>query len=100
MRFETCSFRFAEEVLNSKLGLKNEICDVLHSLNPDLHTLSRPCFNRPFRQEFVQRRWRDQPLVFEEPGDPTAKMDFMKERIGVEVGFGHTSFLGIDLLKF
>ena len=24
----------------------------------------------------------------------------MKERLGVEVGFGHASFLGIDLLKF
>ena len=27
-------------------------------------------------------------------------MDFLKERIGVEVGFGHPSFIGIDLLKF
>ena len=27
-------------------------------------------------------------------------MDFLKERIGVEVGFGHASFIGIDLLKF
>ena len=27
-------------------------------------------------------------------------MDFLKDRIGVEVGFGHASFLGIDLLKF
>lgn len=27
-------------------------------------------------------------------------MDFLKERIGVEVGFGHSSFIGIDLLKF
>ena len=24
----------------------------------------------------------------------------MKDRIGVEVGFGHASFIGIDLLKF
>ncbi len=27
-------------------------------------------------------------------------MDFLKERIGIEVGFGHASFIGIDLLKF
>lgn len=27
-------------------------------------------------------------------------MDFIKERVGVEVEFGHPSFLGIDLLKF
>jgi hypothetical protein len=27
-------------------------------------------------------------------------MDFLKEKIGIEVGFGHSSFIGIDLLKF
>ena len=27
-------------------------------------------------------------------------MDFLKERTGIEVGFGHASFIGIDLLKF
>jgi hypothetical protein len=27
-------------------------------------------------------------------------MDFLKERTGVEVEFGHSSFLGVDLLKF
>ena len=28
-----------------------------------------------------------------------ARMDFLKDRIGIEVEFGHSSFLGIDLLK-
>ncbi len=27
-------------------------------------------------------------------------MDFLKDRVGIEVGFGHASFIGIDLLKF
>jgi hypothetical protein len=27
-------------------------------------------------------------------------MDFLKGRVGIEVGFGHASFIGIDLLKF
>ena len=40
------------------------------------------------------------PRYFDEPRDPSAKMDFLKERVGVEVGFGHASFIGIDLLKF
>lgn len=35
-----------------------------------------------------------------EPEDPSAKMDFLKGRVGIEVGFGHSSFIGIDLLKF
>jgi len=28
------------------------------------------------------------------------KWIFLKERVGIEVGFGHASFIGIDLLKF
>jgi len=27
-------------------------------------------------------------------------MDFLNDRVGVEVGFGHAPFIGIDLLKF
>jgi hypothetical protein len=29
-----------------------------------------------------------------------AKLDFIKERVGIEVAFSHASFIGIDLLKF
>jgi hypothetical protein len=38
--------------------------------------------------------------IFDEPRYPSARMDFLKERVGIEVGFGHPSFLGMDLLKF
>jgi len=38
--------------------------------------------------------------VFDEADELGAKMDFLKGRVGIEVGFGHASFLGIDLLKF
>jgi hypothetical protein len=27
-------------------------------------------------------------------------MDFLNDRVGVEVGFGHSHFVGIDYLKF
>jgi hypothetical protein len=49
---------------------------------------------------FTDRGWESQPPVFDDPGDPAAKMDFLKDRVGMEVGFGHPSFIGIDLLKF
>lgn len=39
-------------------------------------------------------------MVFGDSADPGARMDFLKSRVGVEVEFGHSSFLGIDLLKF
>ena len=100
MRFVKFSFRFAEQVLNSKLALKEDIEQVIVSLKPDLSNLSRPHFNELLRASFKKRGWQDQPLVFDEPSDPSAKMDFIKERVGIEVAFSHASFVGIDLLKF
>ncbi len=94
------SFRFAEQVLNSKLSLKQEIEDILTNSQIQLPSLSRPHFNKILQDAFVGKGWENQPPVFDEAGDPTARMDFMKERLGIEVEFGHASFLGIDLLKF
>jgi hypothetical protein len=93
------SYRFAEQVLNSRLHLKEEIEAVL--LEPtNLQLLSRPAFNKLLAERFTKVNWISQPPVFEDAEDPGAKMDFLKDRIGIEVGFGHASFIGIDLLKF
>jgi hypothetical protein len=100
LRLQSFSYRFAEQVLNSKLALKREIEEVLSETIPDLRVLSRPGFNKLLDERFTAKSWTRQPPVFYEPDDPGAKMDFLKERIGIEVGFGHSSFLGIDLLKF
>jgi hypothetical protein len=100
LRLQRFSFRFAEQVLNSRLFIKEEIESVLLEAIPDLTTLSRPAFNKLLQDRFVARGWTSQPAVFDDPNDPGAKMDFLKERIGIEVGFGHASFIGIDLLKF
>ena len=94
------SYRFAEEVLNSMLSLKKQVDQILLEPVPDPKILSRPGFNELLNSRFTSAGWQAQPLVFGDPGDPGAKMDFLKERVGVEVGFGHASFLGIDLLKF
>jgi hypothetical protein len=93
------SFRFAEQVLNSRLSIKEELEGILLD-KADLSTLSRPAFNKLLEKRFVTCGWTSQPAVFDETDEPGAKMDFLKERIGVEVGFGHASFIGIDLLKF
>ena len=99
-RLQRFSFRFAEQVLNSKLALKEEIENVLLEIVSDPTNLSRPGFNELLKNRFVAKGWMSQPAVFDDPHDPGAKMDFLKERIGIEVGFGHASFIGIDLLKF
>lgn len=66
----------------------------------DASKLSRPGLNAALEGRFVRKGWERQPPVFEEPTDPSARMDFLKERVGVEVCCGHASFIGIDLLKF
>lgn len=100
IRLETYSFRFAEQVLNSRLETKRELESILLDTSLNLCDLSRPTFNSTLERLFVAQGWQTQPLVFNEPGDPSARMDFLKNRVGVEVGFGHSSYFGIDLLKF
>jgi Restriction endonuclease BglII len=94
------SYRFAEQVLNSNLSIKQEVERIISDLIFDVSILSRPKFNSLLREQFIAHGWEDQPHVFGDSGDPGAKMDFLKSRVGVEVGFGHASFIGIDLLKF
>lgn len=100
LRLERYSFRFAEQVLNARLATKQQLESVLLHESIDIPTLSRPGFNAVLDKLFVSCGWERQPPVFDDPGDPSAKLDFLKDRVGIEVGFGHASFLGIDLLKF
>lgn len=100
LRLQKYSYRFAEQVLNSKLELKQEIEEVLLHPSIKIETLSRPNFNKILDELFVSKGWQFQPQVFGDDEELGAKMDFLKERIGVEVAFGHSSFIGIDLLKF
>jgi hypothetical protein len=99
LRLNKYSFRFAEQVLNSQLAVKNEIESIITD-TVDLSALSRPAFNKILDDKFRNAEWQCQPPVFDEPDDPSAKMDFLKGRVGIEVAFGHSSFIGIDLLKF
>lgn len=99
-RLRTFSYRFAEQVLNGKLETKRELESALESSLSSIASISRPELNKAIDREFQRLGWDRQPLVFSQPGDPLARMDFLKDRVGVEVELGHPSFLGIDLLKF
>lgn len=94
------SYRFAEEVLNSRLLIKQEIETILTDPTLLVPELKRPRLNEELRVRFLEKNWESPPLVFEgETGEPMARMDFLKNRVGIEVEFGHASFIGIDLLK-
>ena len=96
MRFKSWSYRFAEQVLNSKFTIKKEIEEIIKSINFDKDT-TRPRLNKKFEKKFIERGWKPQQRVSDELA---AKIDFVKERVGVEVAFVHPSFMGLDFLKF
>jgi len=99
MRFKDWSYRFAEEILNSRLTQKHEIIDVIGNISLPPEEMSRPNLNKAFKKDFKSMGWDSEVEVFEPKDEPAAKIDFMKNRIGVEVQLGHSSFIGIDLLK-
>jgi hypothetical protein len=113
LKFVSYSYRFADEVLNSHLAVKKEIEDVISAIEspvagpeagdkPGAGTKPevRPKLTKLFEEQFLKRGWERQFRIFDDPGSPMAKIDFMKSRVGVQVAFSHGSFLGMDLLKF
>lgn len=100
VRLKKYSYRFAEQVFNSNLALKEEVENILFHSTKDLSILDRRTFNRILREAFISKNWINQPQVFNDDTEAYARFDFLKDRVGVEVQFGHPSFIGIDLLKF
>lgn len=106
MHYKTWSYRFADQVLNSNLRLKAELESVIQEVVLPEGEYKRKELNESFRTSFLARGWSEQFELFGDDSAeldrdvPMAKIDFMKERVGVEVAFSHASFIGIDLLKF
>jgi len=98
MNYKTYSFRFAEEILNSKIDIRREIEEVIKTM--DLGPGSRDYLNKEFKRIFTSKGWTSEVRLFEDSSDVMAKVDFLKGRVAIEVAFSHASFLGIDMLKF
>lgn len=84
--------------MNSKLDLKREIEEAVQAIELPKQAYSRPALNKVIERTLTEKGWSRQPLVSEE--EIEARLDFQKDRVGVEVAFSHSSFIGIDLLKF
>ncbi|MGC9777788.1 MAG: restriction endonuclease [Candidatus Heimdallarchaeota archaeon] len=101
IRIKKLSYRFAENILNSKLDIKNEIEQILLDSEINFAKLSRPYYNDILKDRFLEKGWKYQPkIINEEDEGPSFKLDFLKERIGLHVAFTHSYFIGGDLLKF
>ena len=57
VRLEKFSYRFAEQVLNSKLNIKQEIEEILTDPQINLSKLSRPYFNKILNDSFNSKSW-------------------------------------------
>jgi len=57
IRLQSFSYRFAEQVLNSKLALKQEIEGILRDSSENLASLSRPNFNKLLDEKFTAKGW-------------------------------------------
>jgi len=84
------------------LALRNEIQDAIMAIKISPDGISRPQLNVEFERQLVKMGWEAQPRVAGDREDLEieAKLDFLKDRVGVEVEFGNSSYIGIDLLKF
>ncbi len=94
------SYRFSEEILNSKIHLKKEIEKSLLDISPDLYKLTRPTINDLIDATLAKTGWVPQAKLFDDDNEGMMRIDYLKDRVQLEVETGHPSFLGIDLLKF
>ena len=78
IRLERFSYRFAEQVLNSKLALKQEVEAILTSEAIEVASLSRPNFNKVLKDSFVARGWHDmwkgKPVIGGDTGGITVQL--------------------------
>jgi hypothetical protein len=93
-------YRSASNILNNLPGINQEIENTLLDIDLDFTTLSRSHFNQLLKDIFVKQGWLANPSLFHEPVNPLAKIELIKENIGLEIGFRHTSLIGHNLIKF
>jgi len=98
LHFQGISYRSADEILNQRPSVKEEIEGLLTDPGIDIASLSRPYYTDLMKERFANQGW--QPAIFHQTEYQLAKIDFIKERVGVEIGFRHMSLIGADLLKF
>ncbi len=93
MHWESYSYRFAEEILNSKLNLKKEIENAISELNLS----SDVNHHTQIVKIFSERGWSTEEVISE---DISMRHDLYKDRIGIEVETSHIVHTFKDYLKF
>jgi hypothetical protein len=118
MRYIEWSYRRGEQIINGYQTEKQEIIEAIKAISfnhiVDVASKSgkrskrgkipiRGALNSFLEEEFLKRDWKGGHggvRVFDSQDGPDTKVDFLKNRIAVEVAFTHSDFLANDLLKF
>lgn len=100
LQLQAKSYRDAQGLLGRAPNIVEELERILLNPELDLALLSRSHFNQTLKEAFVASGWQNHPSLFNEPVNPLAKIELVKETIGLELGFRHISYTGFNLLKF
>jgi len=63
VRFVFWSYRYAEQILNSRLAFKKEVEDAMAAVSIPSNGFSRPQLNKEIEKQILARGWSKQPLV-------------------------------------
>jgi hypothetical protein len=99
MNFSTYNYRFAEEILNSKLHIKREIENIIKETQLKIGEKGN---QKLLQQKFKEYGWEIEPSIIQDSSDirTRMKMDCIKERVGVEIEFAHHVHVYHEWLKF
>lgn len=100
MHLQRYFYRSADSILNTRPLIQDEVDKALLDLSLDFPSLSRAYFNDLLKQNFFHAGWEHHPSRLHEPVDPFSKIELIKQNVGLELGFRHTSLIGHNLIKF
>lgn len=96
---EKYSYKSGELHLNTKAAIKEELEGILLAQSPQIDRWSRDEYVRIIQTDFLAKGWLVPPPMADRGGKSIALMDFMKDRVGVKLGF-HSSSPQSDILRF
>ncbi len=96
MRYVAYSYRYGEEVLNARLNTKREVSEAIRNISVPIAKGVQGDINAQVKDYLVKRGWETDVEVIPEQ---RITMDFLKDRVGMEVQFGNAARVYHDLLK-
>lgn len=99
VRFAQYSFRFAKLILSDLLPQPDHIETALSEALRPFAAPTRPQFTSAVNEAFVVRGWKKRVGI---PGLPRGSgftVGLLRDRVAIELGSTHQSFLGGDLMK-